>query len=351
MLLMTVLTATAADKAARLKEIRQAYAEAKKDIDDDNKKGAQRMDVTLTVEDGSKVSEDFVVNEERTIKFYFKRVHQTGANDLFEPCCYFVTDQWSADGHTTYREMLFNVLTGYLMFSFMKAETHAGFVVETRYYYDEVGDLIDEKYKVGDSETTSAAQSWTTPGGDQTRAMTLSQTFLDLMRLKGDDAERYTAQTVGDKAALLKEIRALYADAKQKIQKDAKSETPMNVRLEVNDQEDPEMPAQKDVVRLWFEHDAEGAAKPYFMTTNCQLGDHSVYSEYLLGSKTPDLLFCFSQQQQNEGPALEWRYYFDRSGRCIEVKGNSPRNGPGFADRHAAKGYLELFEAAVNLGN
>ena len=138
MLLMTVLTATAADKAARLKEIRQAYAEAKKDIDDNNKKGAQRMDVTLTVEDGSKVSEDFVVNEERTIKFYFKRVHQTGANDLFEPCCYFVTDQWSADGHTTYREMLFNVLTGYLMFSFMKAETHAGFVVETRYYYDEV---------------------------------------------------------------------------------------------------------------------------------------------------------------------------------------------------------------------
>ena len=352
LLTLVTLTASAVDKAARLKEIRQAYAEAKKDIAENDKKGAQRMDVTINVNDGSEVSEDFVINDEHSVKYYFRRIHQNGETDLFEPCCYFLVEQWSSNGHTSYREMLFDPFTGHLMFSFMKAETHAGFKIESRYYYDDQGNIVDEKHKVGEGETTDKANhNWSSGGGDQTMAMAFSQIFNDLMKQKGAEAESFTTQQSADKAGLLKVIRAQYTEAKQKIVKDAKSETPMNVKIEIHDQEDPEMPAQKDVLQFWFQHGDEGEGKPYFMSTICQLGDHSVYSEYLFDVKTSALLFCFSQQQQNDGPALEWRYYFDRAGRCIEVKGNHPKNGPGFADRKAAKFYLELFKALVNPSN
>lgn len=348
-LLWTVISTQAQNKQEQLKEIRQAYAEAKQQIADNNKKGAQRMDVKISVNDGTEVSEDFTINDERTLDFYFKRIHQNGANDLFEPCCYFIVENTSANGHTSYREMLFDAFSGHLLFSFIKSETHAGFTIETRYYYDDLGKVIERKCKMNGNETSAENQNWSDADGDQRMAMTYTQIFQDLMKQKGKEAQSPTASNTANKGALLKQIRTQYAKAKADVQKDAKSSTPMNVRVEINDKEDPEMPAQQDVLQFWFKHTGdEGKGVCYFASSTCRLGDHNVYSEYLFDPKDAHLLFCFSQQKQNEGPALEWRYYFDNAGRCIEVRGQDPRYGPGFADKDAAKRNLELFNVLVN---
>ena len=348
-LLWTVVSTQAQNKQEQMKQIRQAYSEAKQQMTDNNKKGAQRMDVKISVNDGTVVSEDFVINDERKLDFYFKRIHQSGQTDLFEPCCYFIVESTAANGHTSYREMLFNPLSGHLLFSFMKAETHAGFVIETRYYYDETGNVIERKCKMNGNETEPDNQSWSDAGSDQKTAMIYTQIFLDLMRQKGQAASSYTASQSAGKDALMKRIRTLYTQAKQDVQKDAKSETPMNVRIEINDKEDPAMPAQKDIIQYWFRHNGdEGKGRCYFASSTCNLGDHSVYSEYLFDPQDSHLLFCYSQQKHNDGTPSEWRYYFDKAEKCIEVKGQEPKYGPGFADKTAAKAHLELFNVLIN---
>ena len=76
-----------------------------------------------------------------------------------------------AGSHVTYREFLFDPQKGHLMFSFMKAETHAGFKVETRYYYDGAGNLIEQKHKINDQEASADAHSWSTAEGDREMAV------------------------------------------------------------------------------------------------------------------------------------------------------------------------------------
>ena len=348
MCLMCAVSVMAQDKAELIKEIRKAYAEAKQDIANNGKDGP-RMDVTIDISDGSEVSEDFIINEEQKIKFYFKRIRQQGDTDLFQPSCYFLTEETSANGHTVWREMLFNPFSGHLLFSFMKAETHAGFVIESRYYYDEEGNLIEEKHKAGGEETTADGQSWSSGGGDQTMGMVFSAMFNALMEQKGNAAELYRVTPTAGKDEQMKYIRKLYAEAKQKSANDAQSDIQRNMRIEINDQEDPDIPPQKDVLQFWFDNIGEDSKSCcYFMSSVCEMGDHHVYSEYLFEPKDSRLLFTFSQQEQNDGPALEWRSYFDNNGQCIEAKGDADKLGPGFADKKAATLYLELFNGLVN---
>lgn len=354
-ILLTCLACTAnmmaQDKAERMKEIRKAYAEAKQEMSENGKEGRPRMDLTIAMNDGTEVSEDFIINDERELTYFFKRIHQSGENDLFEPSCYFVVEKWSSNGHTSYREMLFDPFSSHLLFSYMKAETHAGFVIESRYYYDDMGNLIEEKHKVGDSETTAESQSWSSGGGDQTMAMTFLWIFNTLMQQKDITTESYTAVTSGNKAEQMKHIRSMYEQAKQKVAKDAQSDIPRNIQIEIHDQEDPNMPPQTNVLHFWFDNVEHGETTEkgcYFLSSTCELGDHYVYSEYLFEPKDARLLFCFSQQAQNDGPALEWRYYFDNSGKCIEAKGQEERYGPGFADKKTAKAWIELFTALVS---
>lgn len=337
---------SAQNKEARVKAIRQAYNEAKKDVADNGKKGHPRMDVSVIRNDGEKESEDFIIDDERETHYYFKRIHKRMDTDLFDPCVYFLTESWSSLGHVSYHEMLFDPFTSQLMFSYMRVETHAGFVIESRYYYDEKGKLIEEKHKAGNEETTADGQSWSSSGEDQEMAKELIALFNLLMTHRSDEARGHKAETVANKAAQIKNIRSLYAQAKQKIDKDSKSEMPQNAQIEIHDQEDPDLPPRKDVVRFWFQRFEDDAqAKLYFVSSTCQLGDHHVYSEYLFDPKESHLLFCFSQQRQNSGAASQWRYYFDATGRCIEVKGQDAHYGPGFADKLTGYHYLELFTA------
>ena len=346
-LLALLLVGTAGfgqDKAQRIKEIRNAYAQAKKDMADNGKGGFPPVDIHIDLNDGTEVSEDFIIHDERQVDIFFKRIRQRLDTDLFDPHCYFIVEKWSANGHTSYREMLFDPFTDRLMFSYMKVETHAGAVIESRYYYDDFGRCIEQKPEQG-------GMSWSSAETDYEKGRNYLAIFDALMRQKSAEAGRQVAQVSADKAAQMQHIRSVYAEAKQKVEKDAKSELPRNVQVTIRDCEDPEMPAQKDVLKFWFDTIADGDTpynSCYFMSSTTTLGDHDVYSEYLFEPKTPAPIFCFSKQQQNDGPALEWRYYFDKGGKCIEVKGSADRNGPGFADWKAATAYQALFKLMVD---
>ena len=343
-LLMMSTTAFAQNKAQRIKDIREAYAQAKKDMADNGKGEFPPLDIHIDLNDGTEVSEDFIINDNREVDFFFKRIHQRPDTDLFDPPCYFIVEKWSADGHTSYREMLFDPFTDRLMFSYMKVETHAGAVIESRYYYDDYGRCIEQKPEQG-------GMAWSSAETDSEKAKNYLAIFDALMHQKGAEAGRQVAQASADKAAQMQHIRSVYAEAKQKVEKDAKSELPRNVQVTIRDCEDPEMPAQKDVLKFWFDIVADDDTpynSCYFMSSTTTLGDHDVYSEYLFEPKTPAPIFCFSKQQQNDGPALEWRYYYDKGSKCIEVKGSADRHGPGFADMKAAKAYQALFKMMVD---
>ena len=342
-LLLVGSTGFGQNKAQRIKEIRNAYAQAKKDMADNGKGGFPPVDIHIDLNDGTEVSEDFIINDERQVDIFFKRIRQRLDTDLFDPHCYFIVEKWSANGHTSYREMLFDPFTDRLMFSYMKVETHAGAVIESRYYYDDFGRCIEQKPEQG-------GMSWSSAETDYEKAKNYLAIFDALMRQKSAEAGRQVVQASADKAAQMQHIRSVYAEAKQKVEKNSKSELPRNVQVTIRDCEDPEMPAQKDVLKFWFDTIADDDTpynSCYFMSSTTTLGDHDVYSEYLFEPKTPAPIFCFSKQQQNDGPALEWRYYFDKGGKCIEVKGGADRNGPGFADMKAAKAYQALFKMMV----
>ena len=343
-LFMVGTTAFGQGKAQRIKEIREAYAQAKKDMADNGKGGFPPVDIHIDLNDGTEVSEDFIINDERQVDIFFKRIRQRTDTDLFDPHCYFIVEKWSANGHTSYREMLFDPFTDRLMFSYMKVETHAGAVIESRYYFDKEGRCIEQKPEQG-------GMAWSSAETDNEKAKNYLVIFDALMHQKSVESERHVTQVSADKAAQMQHIRSVYAEAKQKVEKDAKSELPRNVQVTIRDCEDFDMPAQKDVLKFWFDSvvdDDTPYSSCYFMSSTTTLGDHNVYSEYLFEPKTPTPIFCFSKQQQNTGPALEWRYYFDKSGKCIEVKGNADRNGPGFADWKAVKAYQALFKMMID---
>jgi hypothetical protein len=350
-LLIVCLTLQAQNKQEQIKQIREAYAQAKADIAENGKNGNPRMDMEIALNDGTEVSEDFIINDITEMTFYFKRIHLRGDTDLFDPRCYFIIENWSANGHTSYREMLFDPFTNRLLFSYMHVETHAGGIIESRFYYDENGQLIEQKYKEGDRETTSDGQSWSTAESDLAMAKKNLAIFDNLMSQKGVSTESYTQSQTAGVAEQMKQIREAYAEAKQKIANDKTSELPRNMLIEIHDQEDPEMPAQTDIKNYWFEPVGDGEQTRngcYFISSTTELGDHHVYSEYLFNPKTSKLMFCFSQQTQNEGPALEWRYYFDEKGTCIQAKGSEGKYGPGFADKMAAAVYLKIFNLLAN---
>ena len=349
-LFIVCVTMQAQNKQEQIKHIREAYAQAKADIAE-NGKGGTRMDMRIALNDGTEVDEDFIINEETELTFYFKRMHLKGDTDLFDPHCYFIIENWGANGHTSYREMLFDPFTDRLLFSYMHVETHAGGIVESRFYYDEQGRLIEQKHKTGNSETSSDGQSWSSGDSDMAKAKKYLGVFNDLMSQKGASAENYSQAQSAGMADKMKHIRDIYAEAMQKVTNDKNSALPRNMLIEIHDQEDPEMPSQTDVKNFWFEP-VEGVETPYnscyFISSTTELGDHHVYSEYLFEPKTSRLIFCFSQQAQNEGPALEWRYYFDENGACIQAKGDGDRYGPGFADKIAAAFYLHIFKSLAN---
>ena len=353
-MLLFGMTLQAQNKEAQLKHIREMYAQAKEQIAQNGKNGRAPLDMKILINDGTYISDDLVMNDVTELHFYFNKYRIN--SDLDYPdasSCYFITEQWGANGHTRYREILFDANEGVLLFTYMKAETHAGFTVETRYYYDGEGNLIDQKHKVGGHDTEPGTHSWNTADSEKNLAEACLKIFEDLMNHQTDLTvkDREVAK-VTPKAERMKYIRSTYAQAKEKIAKNDKSELPLDVQIVIRDQtwgppETTELKFYFDAVTDQVEPDAVSVDNYcYFISEHHHhnnMGPDN-YGEYLFAPKSHDLIFSYSCGKE-EGETREWRYYYDERGKCIEVKSEAEEVDYGFSDKINAKHYLKIFKA------
>ena len=347
------LTMQAQNKAEQVKQIRQLYADAKQRIAQNGKGGAAPLDVTIHRFDTTAVSEDFIVEEESDMKIYFSKVPTS--DSWYEDVPYFISHSWSADGHTNYREMLYDPKRGHLIFSYMKAETHAGFVVETRYYYDDKGQLIDQKHKVGGADATPNAHSWNTWDSDLKLGREWLQQFKWLT-----EREDGNSMTVGNRTLnvtkdnRMKMIRSNYSKAKNQVAKLQKSDYASGVNITIHDQSDLEGPPNTREYKFFFDkiRKSDGEMKPhcYFFTEHYKSMYMDSYEEFLFHPTADNLLFYYDKSHE-EDMVFEVRLYFDDNGKCIEHKQNTDINDFDFfclSQRAKAKKLLKVFDSVFD---
>ena len=366
-LIMGCLAAQAQDKDAQLRRIRQLYAQAKQ-MAADNGKGAEApLDMHICIQDGEQASEDFALTEQTDLYFYFNKEKTEPDTDFLEQAnCYLIIMKWESYGHTNYREMLFDLQNispvthqPALIFSYMRGETDAAFVVETRYYYDADGNLLDQKHMVGGQEATAEAHTWSTADGDKEEAARYLTVFNKLLNHDySSPSEPESNHSTVSKEERMKYIRDAYAQAKQKTEQEKSVQLKRNVQVTIHDLRAEDFPPLTTELNYYF--DGTAGRNPstglYSNLRHCYfLSEHSTcmyfdnYSEYLFtplaDSKSqtlPSLIFSYCLSYE-EGAKREWRYYFDEFGNCIEQKSNAEETDAGSADRMAAQTYLEAF--------
>lgn len=343
LLIGSVTVSAQSPKAQKVGDIRKAYAEAKKKIADNGKNGQAPLDVSITLRDGTEVDEDFIINEERVITFYFTKSRANKELDYADGSnCYFITENWSANGHSHYREMLFDPNVGHLLFSFMHSETHAGYEVESRYYFAADGSLIDQKHKEGKKDVKPDGQTWSTAETEQSFANDLLYVFDQLMKPKHDLPAGKGVKSATTKADRIDLIRKAYTRAKEDIAKNDKSETPHDIQIVVREQSWG--PPEITDVRMYYEQpDGTTPFRCYFISEHCHnnnMGKDN-YSEFLIADNSLMFSYCCARE---EGEKHEWRYYYDENGRCIEVKTDADDNDKGLADKMTAERYLNIFK-------
>ncbi len=328
MLLLTVMAVSAQGKDARIKEIRAVYAQAKKKIEQNGKGANSPKD--MRIELNHLDDEDVPLYNMQTIDFYFDETYPDGVA-VKHP--YFIVENWSCHGHTTYTEILVNPKDQKVMFCFMRGETDGGFVVESRYYYDTKGKCIEAKH--------NTHNSWTS--GDSQREE--AEFFLKVFNkatyngyFSPLDKEK-TGKTT-PKAQRLAKIRTVYAQAKDKIAKNEKEEMPNNCRITTHDLGVQEAP-RTTVTNVYFDKTC------YFISEQSTSMMRDAYSEYLFDPQSDDIIFTYCRSRE-EGEEWEWRYYFDENGKCIETKTNSEETDDGFYDKRAARDIEAIFNLLFN---
>ena len=332
-LLLTLLVVTAAaaqsGKDARIKEIRAAYSQAKKKIDQNGKGGESPKDMTIVL--NHLEDEDVPLYTEMTIKYYFDETYPEG---VAEKHPYFIVEDWACHGHLRYREILLNPKDQQVMFCYMRGETDGGFVVESRYYYDTKGKCIEEKHNTDNN--------WTDGGSEKGNAEYYLKIF-NMVNYNGyfsplepDSAERSTTP----KAQRIAQIRSTYAQAKDKIAKNDKAEMPNNLHITIHDLGVNEPPRTIET-KMYFDKAC------YFISQKSSSMLLEGYSEYLFDPQGESLIFSYSRGRE-EGQEYEWRYYYDEGGYCIETKSNSEETDDGFYDKRAAKDYQAIFNTLLN---
>jgi len=350
--LLALFVGQMAAKAQTVEQIRAIYGDAKKYIADNGKNGMAPLDIKMTLRSGTEVADDDFIDEVSELTFNFTKYRIDSSLDYPDASsCYFVTENWTSNGHTSYRETLFDPNEGYLLFSYMRVETHAGYVIESRYYYGADGKLVDQKHKMGGKEATADAQSWSTAEGDKELAGKYLAIFETLMNQK----DKPTAKSINfinakDNPTRMKFIRDTYAKAKEKVEKNSKSELPRDLQIVIRDQSwGPE-----EVTDLKFYYDADTNQTGSNSTST---GNHcyliterhhhhnmgpDVYNEFLFTPQSRSLLFSYSRSIE-ENQKNEWRYYFDNDGKCIETKTNAEDHDYGAGGKQTAKRYIDLF--------
>lgn len=361
MLLLTSLAAQAQSKEAQLQRIRNLYAAAKQQAENNGKDGRAPLDMHIVINDGEPVSDDFAITEQTNLYYYFNKEKTEADTDFLELAkCYLIIMKWESYGHTNYREMVFDPETSALLFSYLRGETDAAFVVETRYYYDNDGNLIDQKHMVGGQEATAEMHTWSTAEGDKEEAARYIAVFNKLVghndEFPPSPAEEPSAAA---KSAQMKFIRDTYAQAKQKTEQDKHAMLPLNTQVTIHDLRGEDFPPLTSELNYYFNRtDGKNPSTGlYDNLRNCYyLSEHRTcmyfdnYSEYLFDpsattlypQQSIPLIFSYSYSFE-EGTKREWRYYFDQHGNCIETKSEAEEIDYGYSDRMAVRTYLEAF--------
>ena len=354
-LLLMMLSVQGQD--ARVAEIRKMYAEAKAQIAKNGKNGMAPLDVTITVNEGTQVDEDFIINEQRELTFYFNKHRINSELDYPDASqCYFIIGKWEANGHSSYHEILLDPNEGTLLFSFTKSETHAGYVTETRYYYDGQGNVIEQKQKAGGDEVKPGSVQWQEGDGDQAAVADLLDIFDWVMNPGHEVGERsFPIEKTVPKAERLKTIRSAYATAKAKIAKNDKADIQRDVRIVIRDQswgppETRTINYYYDVFEDYPESDGVSIDKfCYFISERLHHNKMGadIYNEYLFTPQGHHLIFSYTNAKE-EGEQHEWRYYFDENGKCIETKSNSDTKDGGKADKERVGKLVMIFQKLTN---
>ena len=345
--------AQAQNKQEQIQYIRKVYAEAKEQIAQNGKNGMAPLDVKIMINDGTQVDEDFIINEETELTFYFNKYRVNADLDYPDASsCYFITENFEAHGHLRYREILFDPNEGNLLFCYSRQETDAGFVFENRYYYDNNGKLIDVKQKAGGKDVEPDADSQEASVHEKAQAQFYLDAFELLMNAKGGASEpSRVKKPTTPKADRLTSIRNTYTQAKQKIANNDKSELPRDMTIVIRDQSWG--PPETTEMNFYFDESVgpEGfnGNYCYFISNhrhhNNMGPDH--YFEYLFTPLSHDLIFSYTNARE-EGEKYEWRYYYDENGKCIEVKTEAEDEDGGAADKAQVQRYLKIFDMLVN---
>ena len=160
-----------------------------------------------------------------------------------------------------------------------------------------------------------------------------------------------------NKAEQLKDIRQMYAKAKEKISQNGKKAPDKHMEIVLNNEEEGGAPPSKEVVTFYFEEKREwvepnmtlSGEVVYFMTRRFTCGDIDIYQEWLFDIE--DLgkpVFAYQCKQQNDGSKLESRYYWNNYS-LIEMKSNDQNADPegAFMLRYAQE-YIEVFNKIAN---
>jgi hypothetical protein len=345
-LMLAVVSATGyAQKDARIQEIRSAYANAKVKMSKNGKDGQSPRDLWIECNDVIDKEADVTEWEGTTIYFDTDTVDGREVN---RP--YLIVENWTAHQHTRYREMLINPKDSTLMFCFRRGETDAGFVVESRYYYDTEGQMIEEKH--------NTPNTWSSPEGEQKAAKryidlfkTMTQGVLITREGAMADAPSGPASAARQVAQRSNEqqkayIRSLYSQSKKKIAQEAHEYQKRDVHIVLHDL-GTLWPPMTTEYKFYF--DTRVVELPdqrrhdnycYFISEHRQRMGFDSYVEYLFDTYSQDLLFYYCKSAE-EGEQWEWRRYYDQQGNCFEQTGNSADDVP--LDQNDAKNMLGLF--------
>ena len=216
----------------------------------------------------------------------------------------------------------------------MRGETDGGFVVESRYYYDTKGKCIEEKHNTDNNWTDGGSEKGNADYYLKLFTMVTSNGYLTPL-----DTDKKTKPTT-PKAKRIAQIRAIYAQAKDKIAKNEKAEMPNDLHITIHDLGDDQPPRTKEI-NMYFD------TACYFISEHSSSMSMDSYGEYLFDPQGESLIFSYTRGRE-EGCEYEWRYYYDENGKCIETKSNSEDTDDGFYDKRAAKDFQAIFNTLLN---
>lgn len=135
------------------------------------------------------------------------------------------------------------------------------------------------------------------------------------------------AQSSPQAKARVADIRKMYADAKDLVEKNGKGNTPRSDTEIVSQYVVPGTGPTKEVIHYYYELQTdEDLGVPfyqsYLITRKYNVAAREFYQEFLYDKKSHELVFAFLQEKLPNGSANETRYYWGESGMVHEaVKG------------------------------